>query len=157
MRLKHPVLPAVVMALAIVTPLAGALAAGSSSSSSSQDVAARLDKAENMIETGNARDAIPILEKVLQSDRDNADAYNYLGLAYRDLGQYDRSERHYKEALALDSEHKGAREYLGQLYLKLDKPVEAERQLARLDEICTYGCEEYDMLKRAIEEYRQSH
>lgn len=154
MRQKHA-LPAIVIALVAALPVAGALAAGSSSSSSSQDVAAKLDQAEGMIESGNAADAVPILENVLRSDADNADAHNYLGLAYRKLGEYDKSMQHYEEALAIDSEHKGAREYLGELYLKLDQPDKAEEQLARLDEICSYGCEEYDTLKSAIEEYRR--
>jgi len=143
--------------LALMTALASgsALAAGSSSSSSSQDVASKLDQAERMIESGDFRDAIPVLEQIVQSDGDNADAYNYLGFAYRNLGQYDRSKRYYDEALAINSDHRGAREYLGELYLKLGQPDKARQQLARLDEICPYGCEEYEELKRAIEEYRQ--
>lgn len=148
-------LPAVVIALAAALPVSAALAAGSSSSSSSQGVAAKLDRAEGMIESGNAADAVPILKDVLQSNADNADAHNFLGLAYRKLGEYDKSMEHYEDALALDSEHKGAREYLGELYLQLDQPDKAEQQLARLDRICAYGCEEYDMLQKAIEEYRQ--
>lgn len=152
---RNHALPAIAIALLAALPVSGALAAGSSSSSSSQDVASKLDKAERMIESGNAADAVPILQDVLQSNADNADAHNYLGLAYRKLGEYDKSMKHYEDALAIDSEHKGAREYLGELYLKLDQPGKAEQQLARLDEICAYGCEEYDTLRKAIEAYRQ--
>lgn len=148
--------PVAVVAALITLPGNGALAAGSSSSSSSQDAAARLDRAEDMIQSGEYRNAIPLLKDIVQSDANNADAYNYLGFAYRNLGEYERSKRNYDRALAIDSEHRGAREYLGELYLKLHQPDKAEQELARLDEICTYGCEEYDELKQAIEDYRQS-
>ena len=147
--------PAAVLGLAVALPVNELLAAGSSSSSSSQDTADKLDRAEEMIESGDYRDAIPVLQDIVDSE-DNADAYNYLGFAYRNLGDYDRSRRYYDQALAIDPEHKGAREYLGELYLKLDQPERAQEQLARLDEICPYGCEEYDELAQAIEEYSQS-
>lgn len=146
----------IILAAMTALPLGGALAAGSSSSSSSQEAAEQLDRAETMIESGDFRGAIPVLQDIVESDEDNADAYNYLGFAYRNIGEYDRSRRYYDKALSIDSQHKGAREYLGELYLKLDQLDKAEQQLARLDEICPYGCEEYDELAQAIEEYRQS-
>lgn len=132
------------------------LAAGTGGSSNSQDVAEKLERAEKLIREGNPRDAIPILDKVVKADDDNADAYNYLGFAYRNLGEYDESKKYYDRALAIDADHRGAREYLGELYLELDDLPAAQRQLARLDEICGYGCSEYDDLKRAIDEYQQS-
>lgn len=135
---------------------AGALAAGTGGSSDSQDVAEQLDRAENLIESGSYQDAIPVLEEVVNADDDNANAYNYLGFAYRNLGEYQKSKESYDQALALDANHRGAREYLGELYLKLDDLDSAEQQLARLDEICTTGCSEYDELKHAIDEYKQS-
>ena len=54
----------------------------------------------------------------------------------------------------IDPNHKGANEYLGELYLKLDQLEKAEAQLARLDDICTFGCEEYNDLKAAIETHK---
>lgn len=135
---------------------AASLAAGTGGSSDSRDVAEKLERAERLIEQGSMREAIPVLKEVVEADDSNADAYNYLGFAYRNLGEYDESMKHYQRALEIDADHRGAREYLGELYLQLDEPAQAERQLARLDEICTYGCEEYDELEQAITEYRQS-
>lgn len=131
-------------------------AAGTGGSSDSQDVAEKLDRAENLIENGDYGDAVPILEKVVEADDDNADAYNYLGFAHRNLGDYETSKRYYDRALAIDANHRGAREYLGELYLKLDDLDSAQEQLAKLDEICVTGCSEYDELKRAIDDYKQS-
>lgn len=135
---------------------APALAAGTGGSSDSQDVAEKLERAEKLIENDTPRDAIPVLEKVVKADDDNADAYNYLGFAHRKLGEYDDSKKYYDRALAIDPDHRGAREYLGELYLKLDDLPAAQQQLTRLAEICSYGCSEHDDLKRAIDEYRQS-
>lgn len=131
-------------------------AAGTGGSSDSQDVAEKLDRAEKLIESGNYRDAVPVLDKVVSADENNANAYNYLGYAYRHLGEYDKSKQYYDRALAIDADHRGAREYLGELYLELDDLDSAQQQLAKLDEICTTGCSEYDELKRAIDEYEQS-
>ncbi len=64
------------------------------------------------------------------------------------------TETYYDQALTIDPKHKGANEYLGELYLKLGQLEKAEAQLARLDDICTFGCEEYDELKAAIETYK---
>lgn len=133
----------------------GAWAAGSTSSSSTFGVADKLDKAERAINAGKYQDAIPILEEVVSTDPENADAYNYLGFALRNLGDYVRSKTYYDKALEIDPKHKGANEYLGELYLKLDQPDKAKAQLARLDEICTTNCDEYEELKTAIETYRK--
>jgi hypothetical protein len=39
----------------------------------------------------------------------------------------------------------------------LDRPAEAEQQLAKLDSICVFGCTEYRMLKAAIASYKAGH
>ncbi len=129
-------------------------AASSTSSSSTRSVADSLEKAQSAIGAGNYQDAIPILEDVVETDPENASAYNLLGFAFRNLGDYGKSETYYGQALMIDPKHKGANEYLGELYLKLGQLEKAEAQLARLDDICTFGCEEYDDLKAAIEIYK---
>lgn len=144
-----------IMAALLTLGLAsGAMAAGSSSSSTSQSAASKLDKAEDAIEAGDYQQAIPLLQDVIDADSDNADAYNYLGFAHRKLGNLEKSKRYYDQALAIDPDHKGANEYLGELYLRLGDLGKAEERLAKLDQVCTYGCEEYEELKAAIERYR---
>lgn len=145
----------VVMGLAVSSTV---LAAGTGGSqTNTRDVADKLERAEKLIDSGKPRDAIPILQKVVKADNDNADAYNYLGFAYRHLGEYDKSEQYYDRALKIDGNHRGAHEYLGELYLKMDNLPEAQEQLAKLDEICGGGCAEYDELKEAIDDYQRSH
>ena len=137
-----------------ITFATGAWAASSDSSSSTQSVANKLDKAESAIDARNYQNAIPILEDVVEADPENANAYNLLGFAFRNLGDYGKSETYYDQALTIDPKHKGANEYLGELYLKLGQLEKAEAQLARLDDICFFSCEEYDDLKAAIETYK---
>jgi tetratricopeptide (TPR) repeat protein len=132
---------------------AAAMAAGSGGSSSDREPG-ELDRAERMIEEGRYEPAVAVLEDVVAEDPDNADAYNWLGYAHRNLGEYDRAVDYYERALDIDPEHLGALEYLGETYLAMDDLGGAEAMLARLDSACWFGCEEYDELEEAIAQYR---
>ena len=47
----------------------------------------------------------------------DADAFNYMGYASRNLGEYDAAFGYYRRALAMDWYHRGAHEYIGEAYL----------------------------------------
>jgi hypothetical protein len=48
--------------------------------------------------------------------------------------------------------------YVGEwLNLQMGDLGKAKAQLAKLDKLCFFGCEEYDDLKRAIAEYKVTH
>ena len=112
-------------------------------------------QAKAMIEAKNYANAIPLLQQVVQRDPRNADAYNLLGYATRASGNPRGSLQYYQQALAIDARHLGAHEYLGEAYLMLDQPAEADKMLARLDSLCVFGCTEYRMLKAAVANYKQ--
>lgn len=78
------------------------------------------------------------------------DILNYLGYSHRKLGLFDKAQDYYAQALKLDPEHRGATEYLGELYLEIGEIDKAKRQLARLDELCDFGCPEREDLARLI-------
>jgi Flp pilus assembly protein TadD len=78
------------------------------------------------------------------------DILNYLGFAHRKLGKFDQARNYYAQALAIDPDHLGATEYLGELYLEIGDIAKAKRQLARLDRLCTFGCAEREDLARLI-------
>jgi tetratricopeptide (TPR) repeat protein len=111
-------------------------------------------KAEKLIKDGKYADAIPLLDKAIKSNPKSADAYNYLGYSYRQLGQIEAAMEHYQTALGLQPKHLGTNEYLGELYLQLGEVDKAEERLAVLDKECFFGCEEYSDLKQAIAEYK---
>lgn len=100
--------------------------------------------------------AIPLFEMVVAKDDKNADAYNWLGYASRNQGNYDQAFAYYGKALAVDSRHRGAHEYIGEAYLKVNNVEKAEEHLKRLDSLCTFGCGEYTELKKKIAEYKAS-
>jgi tetratricopeptide (TPR) repeat protein len=78
-----------------------------------------------------------------------------MGYATRAGGNPNGSLQYYQQALAIDPKHIGANEYLGEAYLMLDRPAEADQMLARLDSLCVFGCTEYRQLKAAIASYKQ--
>lgn len=98
--------------------------------------------------------AIAAFEKAVTAEPDNADALTYLGFSYRKLGDFEASLDWYARALAADPEHRGATEYLGELYLQMGDVPRAKAQLARLEELCFFGCRERDELARAIADHR---
>ena len=92
-------------------------------------------------------------KKVVADNPKNADAYNLLGYSSRWLGKYDEAFAAYDKALALDPKHKGALEYSGVAYLKVNQKAKAEEQLAKLKNICA-SCEETTDLAKAVAAYK---
>src|SRR5215475_3437330 len=151
-----------VLAAALLLGLsAGALAAGGADPQPSQQsqpakpVDPNFARAKQMIEARDYRNALPLLQQVVQKDSRNADAYNLMGYAVRSSGDPAGSLQYYQQALAIDPRHLGAHEYIGEAYLMLKRPQEAEQHLSRLDSLCLFGCSEYRQLKAAIAAYKQ--
>ncbi len=69
------------------------------------------------------------------------------------LGDVEMALAHYRRALEMEPGHRGANEYLGELYLELDRLDAARERLEVLDDACFFGCEEYSELKAKIEAY----
>ena len=61
--------------------------------------------------------------------------------------------KYYGEALRIDPNHRNAHEYIGEAYLMVGNVAKAKEHLAVLDRLCTFGCDEYSDLKKAIAEY----
>lgn len=108
------------------------------------------------IDAKNWDGAIKALSSAALRDTRNADIQNYLGYAYRKVGQLEASFRHYERALALSPRHRGAHEYIGEAYLVVDNLAKAEEHLAALQTICLIPCEEFEELKEKIEQYKSS-
>ena len=108
------------------------------------------------IKAENFAAAIPLLERVVARDANNADAYNNLAYAIRRNGDPARSIPIYQKALAIDPKHRGAHEYIGEAYLALDNVPKAKEHLTRLDSLCFLPCSEYRDLKKAVEAYEKS-
>jgi tetratricopeptide (TPR) repeat protein len=112
--------------------------------------------ARQAIEVKDFKSAIGNLMKAVQQNPNDADAHTMLGYSYRKLGAFAKSMEHYQIALKIDPNHPGAHEYLGELYLEMNQPANAETQLQALKKNCPFfgKCVEYDELKEAINKYK---
>jgi tetratricopeptide (TPR) repeat protein len=104
----------------------------------------------NKVKQKDFQGAIDLLNQVVLRDPKNANAWNYIGFSDRMLGKYDESLAAYEKALAIEPDHIGANEYLGELYVQTGHPEKARQQLAVLDRLCGENCDEFKQLKGAI-------
>lgn len=132
--------------LMLVVPVAASAAGGWSSR---QEPTPSMNEIKSKIDGKNYQEAIDLLKKYVKQEPKNADAYNYLGFAYRKTGKLPDAFKAYKKALAIDPKHRGAHEYLGEAYLMNKEPEKAVALLNELKQICG-DCEEYRDLDKAI-------
>ena len=135
-------------------------AAGTDGSSSSK-VKSNYDKAVSLIKSakkyekkGKTKKANKRYEKaqilLLKSNEkepNKADTLNYLGFTTRKLGDYDGGEKYYLQGLAIEPNHNGINEYLGELYIVTNRMDLAKERLKVLENC---NCEEYGELKEII-------
>ena len=137
-----------------------AFAAGSSDSGSSE-VKTKYDKAVSHINAAKKFENEDKLKKaqkryekaqklLIQSNEkfpNKADTLNYLGFTTRKLGDYKNGEKYYLQGLAIDPNHRGINEYLGELYVTTNRHNLA---LERLEVLNGCNCKEYNDLKAVI-------
>jgi len=80
----------------------------------------------------------------------HADLYNLMGFSLRKTGDYTQAYTFYRKALDFNPEHKGALEYLGELYVEIGQIEKAKENVALLTKLCPGGCEELADLQEAI-------
>tara|TARA_B100000941_G_scaffold81500_1_gene55994 strand:- start:264 stop:752 length:489 start_codon:yes stop_codon:yes gene_type:complete len=82
-----------------------------------------------------------------QKKPNKPDTLNYLGFTTRKLGDFENGEKYYLQGLAIDPNHKGINEYLGELYVATKRHNLA---VERLEVLKGCNCEEYEQLKAVI-------
>ena len=147
--LRHA-FPAAALCFALTTTAAMVQADGGSSRPSNSEYSL----AKQAMDDGDYQVAIDKLTKLHEAQPDDADVLNLLGYGYRRIGNFDQSQGYYLQALAIDPKHRGANEYLGELYLETGELAKAEERLAVLDKDCWLGCSEYTELKESIAKYK---
>ena len=117
--------------------------------------AAKKYEKKGKIEKANKRyeKALTLLIKSNEKKPNIADTLNYLGFTTRKLGDYEGGEKFYLQGLALEPNHIGINEYLGELYVVTNRIDLAKERLKILKDC---NCEEYDELKEIIQGTKKS-
>ncbi len=118
-----------------------AFAAGSDTGSSSAATKPGYAEAKAAIDAGKYADALKILAPVVKAEPKNADAWNLMGYASRQLKHYNEAARYYDIALRTNPKHLGALEYQGELFVETGAYDKARQNLKMLRSICG-NCEE---------------
>ena len=134
---------------------AGSSDSGSSKTKTQYDMAvSHIKAAKKFEEKDKLKKAKKRYEKaqklLIQSNEkfpNKANTLNYLGFTTRKLGDYENGEKYYLQGLAIDPNHKGINEYLGELYVATNRHNLATE---RLEVLKSCNCKEYEDLKAII-------
>jgi tetratricopeptide (TPR) repeat protein len=97
--------------------------------------------------------ALELLIKSNKEKPNSPDTLNYLGFTTRKLGDYENGEKFYLKGLAIEPNHIGINEYLGELYVATNRINLAKERLKVLEKC---DCKEYDQLKEIIQGTKKS-
>ena len=139
-------LVALCIAIAVTVGAPAARAVDSEVTTSAPDLTA----VRASIKAKDFKTALSELTDMVDKGVQHADVYNLLGFSLRKTGDYKQALTFYKKALDFDADHKGAHEYLGELYVETGQLPKAREQLAILVKLCPQGCEEREDLAKAI-------
>ena len=136
-------LSAFLLGAALAAP--GALAVDNVTSRDAPD----LTSVRAKIKAKDFKAAIAELTPMLETYQ-HADVYNLMGFSLRKTGDHKQAYTFYRKALDFDPEHKGALEYLGELYVETGQVDKARENVVLLKKLCPGGCEELADLEQAI-------
>jgi tetratricopeptide (TPR) repeat protein len=139
----------------------------SSSSNGSSKIKSDYEKAVSLIKSAKKYDkkgksdkaekrykkAFKLLLVSNKKKPNNPDILNYLGFTSRKLGEFEKGENYYLEGLAIEPNHVGINEYLGELYVVTNR-IELAKE--RLNVLANCNCDEYNELKEIIEGTKKS-
>jgi len=143
MKRLAPWLSALVLAASVAST--GALAVDVVTSRDAPD----LSSVRAKIKAKDFKGAIAELTPMLETNQ-HADVYNLMGFSLRKSGDYKQAYTFYRKALDFNPEHKGALEYLGELYVETGQVDKARENVVLLKKLCPSGCEELAYLEKAI-------
>jgi tetratricopeptide (TPR) repeat protein len=143
--MKTPALWILTLVIGASVAATGALAVDNITSRDAPYLASVRAKIQAKDYKGALAELTPMLET-----HQHADVYSLMGFALRKTGDYKQAYTFYRKALDFDPEHKGALEYLGELYVETGQVDKARENLAMLKKLCPVGCEEMFDLEEAI-------
>ena len=154
-----------IASLLVLTFIQPSFSAGSSSDSSTSKTdyekaikyVKQAKKYEEKGKTDKAQKRYQKAQKLLIASNaeipNKADTLNYLGFTTRKLGDFEAGEKYYLEGLAIEPNHIGINEYLGELYVATGR-IDLAKE--RLNILKSCNCEEFEELKEIIEGKKKS-
>ena len=154
-----------IASLLVLTFIQPSFSAGSSSDSSTSKTdyekavkyVKQAKKYEEKGKTDKAQKRYQKAQKLLIASNaeipNKADTLNYLGFTTRKLGDFETGEKYYLEGLAIEPNHIGINEYLGELYVATGRMEQAKK---RLNILKNCNCKEFEELKEIIEGKKKS-
>lgn len=91
----------------------------------------KIDKAMELFKERKYKECIDVFSTVLETEPDNADVYNNMGVAYSCLGDFEHAETYFTKSLELDPELAQAYINLSDLYYKAGDLASAVGTLQR--------------------------
>ena len=156
--IKNTLITFFLLVLLSVNSYSAGTSSSSDSSSNSTDYskAVKFVKAAKKYESDGKTDkankrymkALKLLIKSNKSKPNKADTLNYLGFTTRKLGDFETGEKYYLQGLAIEPNHIGINEYLGELYVATNR-IDLANERLKILESC--NCKEYDSLKQIID------
>ena len=86
----------------------------------------KVDKAIELFNKGNYKEAIDVFSSVLETCQDNAELYNNIALCYANIGEYDKAEKNYLKAQHLNPK-------LPQVYITCGYLLSSQRYGKRIE------------------------
>ena len=108
-------------------------------------------QAVGLINEGNYEAALRGLDRAALAFGPHPDILTYQGFANRKLARFGTAEVYYNRALSVAPDHLGALEYSGELKVERGDISGARENLAKLDELCSFGCYEAEELRTWID------
>jgi tetratricopeptide (TPR) repeat protein len=103
-----------------------------------------------LIGGGNYPGAVEALRPILAGNPEDVEALSLMGFSQRKSGNHQAAFGYYSRALALDPEHLGTNEYLGELYVETGELALARERLGVLEDACGTECNAYKDLTAVI-------
>jgi len=102
-----------------------------------------------LIKNEKYNEALQGLEKILEQNKykQDPDILTHYAFVLRKTKNFKKSEEYYNKALNIDPQHRGALEYLGELYVDTQRSNLAKEVLKKLENC---RCQEYSELKNYI-------
>ena len=92
---------------------------------------------------GKFQEAIDGLNEALAEREDDAELLNLIAYSHRQLKRYEIALNYYLKALEIEPDHRGANEYLGELYLHFGQLDKAMERRDVIDADCFFRCKEF--------------